>query len=209
VRFHDGQVVLEQPTDAAHHQHFYSQLSSADNLTAFIGVGAVVYWGFLGAAYNTNRARSRFRWFFDGNRRAAGNQMQNVCQALNRSREAIGQGDYSGALRAISTLMWLGQVSFASKAIMFLDPIGATVFDKRIAVIARETECLNAFAMNANGGGVTGPKAQTYAAWCTWCADRAARLNDSGSTWADADGTPRQWRAVDIERAVYTSGEPP
>ena len=92
-----------------------------------------------------------------------------------------------------------GQVSFATKVLMFLDPDNFPVLDLKIARTARRPEFPPLRDLRIYTSiPITKSNASCYGRWAYWCQNVAVRLNG-----AHGAGAAHDLRAVDIERAVF------
>ena len=93
-----------------------------------------------------------------------------------------------------------GQMSFATKILMFLDPARYPVLDLKIArATANESyfAALQKLTVSQTSVPITHANADAYARWACWCRSIATQIN----------GIPQSpcgyLRAVDVERAVF------
>ncbi|MFN3736788.1 hypothetical protein [Hydrogenophaga sp.] len=190
-----------------------SLLRSNDSQDAALGLASIVFWGFYGGSEGgvfAGRALTRAYWARDGRSPEKGAPDRSLAHAaLQEAARRVDSGDLSGALLAIKGIAEFGQLSFASKVLAALAPERAAVYDKVIAdTLKAGGSVASEYFVSPNQGGITGPKADTYARWCELCRHRAAEMNQYGisvSGW-DSDGTgKRAWRPVDVERAFFGS----
>ena len=127
--------------------------------------------------------------------------------AVGRSRlDALGGPDAldegRSGLLALQRLKLpqFGQISFASKVLMFLDPARFPVLDLKIA---REFgggnfPPLASLRFGPGGIRITRSNADAYYAWARWCRNVAGLVNEEPAS------PRRDLRAVDVERALFT-----
>jgi len=93
------------------------------------------------------------------------------------------------------------QFAFASKVVAFLRPETCGVID---SIIAGK---FNKFGFALAGKYVRNSRenGNRYDAYCDFLTNTAAGLNAQGEhlKWTDRDGARHEWRAIDIERAMY------
>lgn len=195
---------------ALDHYHC-SLLSSQYWYEVVAGLASVIYWGFfagLDGRPHDNRARTRVGWFLNGRK---GNSPLNFDQTVNvivTARKFMANRQIGDALGEISKIGELGQVSFASKAVAFLDPTIAGIYDRRIFQRVSQEAKLMHLSMNPNQGGITYPKRIRYQQWCDYCFCVAYNMSEGIKLgkpweWTDWDGATWAWRAVDVERALF------
>ena len=93
-----------------------------------------------------------------------------------------------------------GQMSFATKILMFLDPDRYPVLDLKIArATAKRSyfEPLQKLTVNKTSIPITRANADAYARWACWCRSIATQIN------AIPQSPCGYLRAVDVERAVF------
>jgi len=138
---------------------------------------------------------------------------QPPAQILAHLREAhahVASGDLAPALLGCLRIRQLG-IPFASKVIAFMNPEKAAIYD---SVIARyleasehpEHEGLHMPVEHSYSQVALEARAIVYAKWCAYCRAKAAELNRGGHRWQDWDGTRNEWRAIDVEHALFAVG---
>jgi hypothetical protein len=181
---------------------------AGDETYVMLGVASVLYWGFF--SHSPGFAAARVRRFRDGRNGVPADPVR-VRDAVHRAAALVDANQYGEALKVVSSsIPEFGQVSFASKLVMALSPSRCAVYDRWIAQIVMEAggSLERDFWCAPNNGGVTPSKAAVYQRWCELCQERAAEMNAhpvdvSGWTWAP--GLTTDWRAVDVERALFVS----
>ncbi len=157
------------------------------------GLSDVLFWGYA----RQGRRDFRVRNFQERMQSVDGQQRLAMFQEFVRSRRETCTAQRLLALRKLR-LPEFGQVSFATKILMFLDPENHPVLDLKIARTARGCEFppLRGLTIHASIP-ITIANAACYERWACWCRDIAARVNR-------ASGSPCQGlRAVDVERALF------
>ena len=170
-------------------------LSHEDPVDVKDGLSNVLYWGY---ARQQGRRGHKVRTF------------RNMMKSTD-DRRLVGFMEFVGPTpdtRVAERLLALkklglpefGQMSFATKILMFLDPDRYPVLDLKIA---RATANKSYFAplqkltVNQTSIPVTRANAAGYARWACWCRSIATRINEiPQSPCGDL-------RAVDVERAVF------
>jgi hypothetical protein len=148
---------------------------------------------------------ARAKRLVDGMRGQDRPSLEAIHFALEAGREAAVAGRWYDALKAIMSINHLG-MSFASKVLMFLAPSSAAVYDSVIAeklqALAEKNGNWHPMVVNVLGN-YSSQKGEAYQAWCDFCSEKAARLNEVGSKWTAMNGSEHLWRAVDVERALF------
>ena len=183
------------------------------------GLLSVVFWGNASGKYGKvteGRALARARWISNGKagpRLKAGHPPEDPAQIVGhllKARSLLGAGRIADALRQVMEIRHLG-MSFASKALAFMSPTTAGVYDKIISNVLKENpdaELAELF-VSTNFEVSEAKKreqATVYARWCRWCEVKAGVLNREGFMWSDWDGSDQPWRAIDVERALFALG---
>jgi hypothetical protein len=173
------------------------------------GCASAIYWGFI--TRNEPFARLSATRFYHRNSAVA--VVAGVC---NSASECLASR-WGVALGSLGGLLGLGRMPFASKVITFLDPANAGVYDNRINKFLLDHPRLCSAIMNpvgpapvdANGRmtePVTAPATwQRYQIWCRRLQQARDDLNThvAPSSWKCTESLPQQWRAVDVERAIF------
>lgn len=172
-----------------------------------LGLLSTVFWGYasgLNGRFTVERALSKARQFFDGRGAIRPQARTEILRHLCKTRELLEVDRVADALREAMKIKFLG-MSFASKALMFMNPSKAAVYDRVIGErLAGSCDSkIRTLGVKQNGARIRLSKPDIYAEWCAWCSEKATFLNHSGCQWQDWDGTLHDWRAVDVERAFY------
>jgi hypothetical protein len=196
----------------AHHARL---LCSAVDDEVLLGYLSTLYWGhYAGAAgrTNANRALSKVQLALVG---SSFERNGKVCQrpginhfgsgkavALIRdAKSLLDDHQYGEAVRRLCALPQLG-FAFASKVVAFLAPDTCGVIDSVIA------EKHPKFGFRLRGGYVSDVKENftRYQDYCQALRSEAENQNQLGESayWQERNGELRAWRAVDIERALYS-----
>lgn len=170
-----------------------SSLRSDDPARVRDGLSNVLFWGYARQGRRDFKVRTfRSRMESDDGRQALAGFLEFV-----RSRPESRAAKRLLALRKLK-LPEFGQVSFATKILMFLDPENCPVLDLKIGRTGKRCEFPPLRGLRiATSIPITRANATCYEQWACWCRDIAATVNK-------ASGTRRQdLRAVDVERALF------
>lgn len=195
--------------DQYHHELLAKPSDDTDALLALI---SVVYWGNasgVNGVIRPGRALARVRWITHGKKPAQlSADVPATLKLIKEVRSFAAAGHLHDSLLAAMEIPYLG-MSFASKLVMFANPQIGAVYDKVIAGILNEhaDRDLRSLYVDPLRQGLSGRKrqAETYARWCDYCSSKATHLNSTRSAWTDWNGVNAAWRAVDVERAVFSS----
>ncbi len=173
------------------------------------GCASAIYWGFI--TRNEPFARLSATRFYDRNSALA------VVAVICSSASECLASRWGVALGSLGGLLGLGQMPFASKVITFLDPANAGVYDNRINKFLLDHPGLGGAIMNPVGpapigasGRMTAPVTtpatrRRYQIWCRRLQQARDALNTHvvPSSWTCTESVPQQWRAIDVERAIF------
>ena len=178
-------------------------LNSGDTDDRFLGVVSVVYWGYRArsSGSKTGNAEERARWMILGrsdkrkghlaptDRHFVSEQVAKAKSCLAESKDPLKK-----AIQELTKIKFIS-LSFASKLLAFMDPTHCAVLDSvvRKALQHSTDPTLNSIRESAIG----------FQKWCDHCQTIASDLNALPSTWTDWDSRTHEWRAVDVERAVF------
>lgn len=183
------------------HQHLLLT-SQSDEITVF-GYVSVVFWGHYSGQDGTPRAAramARARMAMDS---VQSNGTSTAAATIRRAHIMLSDGHYGAGVRLLCELPQL-QFAFASKVCAFIEPGHCGVIDSAIAEARRHL----GFSCDRRGFVQTNKaNAERYDDYCGLLQRQAAAMNSEGPRylWQDSDGTKWPWRAVDIERALYSS----
>jgi hypothetical protein len=195
--------------------YIHNLIVSPDQHEKILGYLSVIFWGFYSGqdgVIRENRALGRVNLAYNGRDRVVRGNRQRirgvidhgfdvVTNHINCAIRFIEQDQYSDALMSLSNLPQL-QVAFASKVCAFIDPNKCGVID---SVIASKYPSFG-FAINDDGI-VTNTNAnrQRYHDYCVCLQHMAEQVNQhiNDFRWTDRDGQLYDWRALDVERAMY------
>ena len=165
------------------------------------GVLSVIFWGHSSGQDGTlkvNYALTKVR------RAIEGENFSNVAVAsiVSNSAQLIRRRRYGQAVRCLTSIPQLG-FAFASKVCAFLSGDDCGVVDSVIA------ERYPGFGFDVDDNGYLRNNrlnAESYDKYCRFLRQQAAKLNDMGArlNWRDRDRIRYLWRAVDVERALYS-----
>ena len=197
-------------------EHHHQLLRSTQDERVLMGYLSILYWGhYAGSDGHTNgsRALSKVQTAINGSnflhlsqpRRRRGLVDFNPGEAVCLIRQAIrlvDAGHFGDGVRVLCGLPQL-QFAFASKVVAFLAPNTCGVID---SVIARKYP---QYGFKLRGGyvSVVNENFQLYQRYCTALSATASKRNEMGddTRWRDRDGQAFPWRAVDVERAMYSN----
>jgi len=197
----------------------HGHLHSNDPEEKILGYLGVIYWGHVSGQAGMNnvpRALGKVRLALYGATRIRnGNEenlrgilgpmkfgygVMNAAEILTSAKVEIDWDRYGSALRLLCKLPWI-DVAFGSKICAFLEPGKCGVIDKVI------TDRYPEFGFGKNRKGYVKRVNENFIRYDEYCRDlqdRAIRMNQSQyPRWRDIDGMPYEWRAVDIERALF------
>jgi hypothetical protein len=181
--------------------HHRTLLRSGDDAKAVIGYLSALYWGHYSGKHQRSlrpRAFARVRLAKDASGRLG------ISEVAARIRDAVKMVDTAEYGEALLKLSQLPQIkfAFASKLCAFMLPEKCGVIDSVIVAAHRGF----GFAVDPGGFVRTNTaNADRYAGYCSFLTTTASDLNSRGQAfkWRDRDGTLCNWRAVDVERAMY------
>ena len=166
------------------------------------GLSNVLYWGY---ARQPRRRDAKVRDFRDatpvGDPRL-GRFAELVGSMGERPRPEAGGSELLG-LRSLR-LRQLGQMSFATKILMFLDP-RFPVLDLKVAKAFANGGFAPLSELRFDKGGIriTRINMMVYECWARWCQEIARLTNE------EPPSPRRGLRAVDVERALFTIADRP
>lgn len=185
--------------------HFQRLFRSNEPLRVQLAYLSVIYWGhYLGRSGkpNPNRAYSKVELAMQG-LHAKGLEPAQVASLIRAAQSLLRRGRPAPAMILLMQLPQLG-FAFASKICAFLDSQLYGVID---GVIARKYPRLQFH--RTKDGYVSNALCNhaAYRRYCQFLTRTAARLNALGISyrWRERSGSRRRWRAVDVERALYSS----
>lgn len=193
-RYHQGLLCPKKP----------EQPGQPDQQTQVVlGLASAIYWGFY--TFGHNFAVNRVNWFLQG-RPPHGNPVcpNEAVRCLQTARSHAKTGHMGQAISALSGLNQLSRTPFASKVIAFLDPDKAGVYDNRIRNGLHQDPYPLAIR-NGVGSVRTVRYQQRYQAWCEYLQQVAGLLNQQGSRWSCGANQKKEWRPLDVERALFAA----
>ncbi|AOA06163.1 hypothetical protein [Pseudomonas sp. TMW 2.1634] len=188
--------------------------SEADN-ALLLGFLSVLYWGhYSGAAgiVKSNRAMSKTTLALNGKGYLRKGRPQRIrglidfkpggaVAVLRQAASEIEKGNFGDAIKTLCALPQI-QFAFASKLAAFMAPEKCGVID---SVIVKNNPDLGFYL---RGGYISNVKGNfpLYQHYCERLQSIAESLNAQGDAerWLDLDGTSNAWRAIDVERAMYS-----
>jgi len=185
----------------AYHNRLLTSLVSADKV---VGVASIIYWG---TYYNKQKpshgiACHRVQRFQVGNSRShrsvSSIGIDTIANHVALAQDLINSEKYGKALSEIMNIPWLSR-AFGSKVLSFLNPNRIGVYDIHISRYVKRSE----LEMKSTGA-MTVSAENTFNRFCNYLIEHAEHLNTSATPkWSDWDGKEYQWRAVDVERAMF------
>lgn len=187
-------------------RYHHDLLTSPVDEKVVLGLASVVFWGFSSGGdgrLTYPRALARARQVLFGKAGEEPDPSQRLHDAVRLAAAHAGESRMAEALAAVRDLKMFG-VSFASKVIAFLNPQGAGVCDRLIADGLQRSGSRLYFSPGFSAGSsAKAAQEKGFQAWCTECRIQAEKLRKAGSSWQDWDGSHHEWRAVDVERALF------
>ncbi|MFJ2982364.1 MULTISPECIES: hypothetical protein [unclassified Pseudomonas] len=196
----------------AHHARL---LCSAEDDEVLLGYLSTLFWGhYAGAAGRTtaNRALSRVQLALVG---SSFERNGKTCQRpginhfgrgkavalIRKAKRLLDERQYGEGVKLLCDLPQLG-FAFASKVAAFLAPETCGVIDSVIA----EKHPHYGFKLRAGYVSDVKENVARYQAYCQALCSEADKQNQLGKSayWQERNGELRAWRAVDIERALYS-----
>lgn len=183
--------------------HHHLLLTSESDAIMVFGYVSVVFWGHFSGQDGTPRAAramARARMAIDLVRSRGTSA---AATTIRRAHIMLRHGQYGAGVRLLCELPQL-QFAFASKVCAFIEPGHCGVIDSAIA----EARPHLGFSCDRRGYVQTNKEnAERYDDYCRLLQREAVAMKNKGPRymWQDNDGSKWPWRAVDIERALYSS----
>ncbi len=197
--------------------HHKELLISDANERTVLGYLSTIYWGhYLGKSQRANPKRSlgKVRLALNGKDRVKQGKSERmrgvsdlgvgfVANQIRAAYTQLKEGHYSKAIELLCHLPQL-RLAFASKICAFLIPEKCGVID---SVIARNYPQFGFKVNDRNFLDNTLAHRKNYCSYCGFLQQEARTLNSFGRElmWEDRDKKAYSWRAVDVERALYTA----
>ena len=186
-----------------HVDEYHRKLLSSENRTDnLLGTASVIYWGFytFGPKYSMSRVK---RHLYGHNNKSATtpDMIHSVLQNIKAST------DRGHSISYLSEISQLGRISFASKVVAFIHPETAGVYDKQIddGLISLDKTGQRTSLI----GSVKNMSVQSgYREWCENLHTVSRDLNEKIARgekfcWVDPSQGIQNWRAIDVERALF------
>lgn len=202
------------PSTFALDAHINQKLHSAINEEVIVGYLATLFWGHASTSNGRDiraRAHGKVRLAYQGGSRSVNGVNQRIRGALDfeisklvdhihQAIEHIRSDRYGRALSELNRLPQL-QIAFSSKLCAFIAPEKCGVIDSKIAKDFPELK----FKLRDGFVSDTSANRERYDEYCIWLQQKALTLHNDveAKFWIDRDGVERNWRAVDVERALY------
>lgn len=195
-----------QPTCKSIEQYHREYLLSGNYGDQVQALASITFWGFYASADparkpTRKRALTRAIWAKSGMVRGVGNAT-NLKPILCRGRNLVLEKKFGAAWEEYRKIPNIGP-SFASKLVAFADPENAAILDKVVRKKIEElrlSDDLQAIVFRMT--------AENYQKWCEWCQKISRQLNAHGEVWTSFDSRLNQWRAIDVERAIFSLPSP-
>lgn len=215
-----GKLDSLQPVDfpSTHEMDDYHNelLTSNENDRTVLGYLSTIFWGhYLGKDQRgkPERALGKVRLALSGRDRVKGCRLErmrgvkdlgidSVAGQIRAAYAQLKDEHYSEALKLLCRIPQLG-LAFASKVCAFLVPAKCGVID---SVIARNYPQFGFLLNNRDFLEKTLSHIENYRSYCYFLQEQAQVLNSLGQEhlWEDLDGGRYSWRAVDVERGLYS-----
>lgn len=205
-------VAKSPVTDLSLDNYHLGMLRSMAPADTYLGCASVIYWGFI--TYGAGFSLVRLHRFIGLAPHHLGANPLMTSIAANDANADSRAGNWGGAIGRFGGVPSLGQLPFASKVIAFLDPSNAGVYDNRINNFLA-ADPLGAILFGPTGawpsrqGIMVNPRVtrviaqQFYQRWCLRLQQLRDALNGDKVTWRCTETVRQQWRAVDVERALF------
>lgn len=176
-------------------------IHSSDYVEVLAGYLNVIFWGFLGNSKNNsvNLGRAFGKAVYTGFLVKGENlkgqiiasqiQLEEIFNCIQEIKHLVAERRFDEAVIKSTGLRGLG-FSFATKLLMFIDPINCAVLD---AVIARKMIGVR-FSWDGVALSKRKPNPETYQAYCIWLHQTLQKIEGMRLT-----------RAVDLERQLFYS----
>lgn len=191
-------------------------LNSGSTDSTHLGIASVQYWGrcFAKARLNHNQAVARVHWLFEGNARSKKTLINCAAEkSVIAAVKSVSEDKFGDAYMQIEGVPHLG-TSFGSKLLAFICPEKIGIYDSHIArYLSDNIESIKALVDWDDKNDVLLPYPKRFSVsnslpfqnYCLLLSSLAQSLNQKGKDyqWKDWDGSAQQWRAVDVERALF------
>ncbi|MBU2858386.1 hypothetical protein HF289_16485 [Acidithiobacillus ferrooxidans] len=195
-------------------QYLNELLSSPSDESRVLGYLSVIFWGHYSGQdgrIRQERAFGKVGLAYNGQNRVVRDRPQRMRGVLDigvgvaagyisTAANHIQNNEFAYALATLSRLPQL-QIAFASKVCAFINPQQCGVIDSVIA------ENHPRFGFTLVNGYVQNnvQNRNRYGHYCAFLQETAKELNADlqFSSWTDRDHNQHEWRAVDVERALY------
>ena len=193
-------------TDLDLDNYHYSLLRSNIREEQLLGLASVLYWGYY--TFGHNYACVRVDRLINGYKIFPPTTMQEANDRIQRIITLTNHGALGRAIGTLSGVSQLNQTPFASKVIAFISPSVAGIYDNRI-----NNGLVNEAWAFQFSGGIGNIKSKTvqksYQSWCSYLSLIASQINlgiEHGNDWSWSCGSDneRKWRALDVERSLFS-----
>ena len=199
------ETIANQPTDLNLDKYHHELLCSLDPVKNLLGTASVIFWGFY--TFKPNYALNKLRWHLYGNNTKPASTTHMVNQKISLAKYETNPGK---ALLHLSDLSQLGSIPFASKIIAFLKPDITGIYDNQIHKGLMKVDWYEQSGLDTRIGSVKNGLVQKgYEGWCDLLVKLAEDMNKGIAAgkqweWKEPSGSLCQWRALDIERSLFS-----
>ncbi len=196
--------------------YIHMLLHSTDINLKVIGYLSVIFWGFYSGqdgVIRKERALGKIDVAINGRDRTVSGKeqritglremgIQYVADRIDLAIKHINENNYAQALTELNNLPQL-QMAFSSKICAFLAPEKCGVIDSVIS----EKHPQFGFSTDAQGTVKNTVKNRDlYKKYCEYLQNIASEINNlpQDFRWQDNDETRHHWRALDVERSMYS-----
>jgi len=199
------ETIANQPTDLKLDKYHHDLLFSSDPVKNLLGTASVIFWGFY--TFKANYALNKLKWHLYGNNAKPASTPYLVNQKITLAKDESNPGK---ALSHLSDLSQLGSIPFASKVIAFLKPDTTGIYDNQIHKGLMKVDWYEQSGLDTRIGSVKNGLVQKgYEGWCDLLVKLAEDMNKGIAAgkqweWKEPSGSLCQWRALDIERSLFS-----
>lgn len=202
--------VTNEKSDISVDNYHRNLLKSDSPEDVLLGTSSVIFWGYQ--TFNKKidveprYALNKVRWHLQGHYDKPATSPILIHQVLQKIKISKSPGD---GLAQLSCISQLGQTPFASKVIAFLYPETTGVYDSQIMNGLNRSQWAEVAGLQCQTGNVSSIKVQKgYTKWCNFLTKISSELNhgiNNGKEWFWVDPIEgiQNWRAVDVERAIF------
>lgn len=185
--------------------HHTRSLNSQNDDDVLNGIFSVMYWGNITAG---KKCETRCDWLERGNKRFPNLSLRalgplTAIAAVRKSVALLKGGHYEEALDEIRLRLPFVGPSFGSKYLAFLDPERIGVLDLKILKHLHQ----GTFDELLGGHAIVLKKARSpakrFARFCLVLNELRDLMKNKALRWKDKSGASAEFRAIDVERALF------